>query len=268
MFQATVVKVFIASPNDVNEYRDQVLKIIQKWNSVNSEKTNTILFPVGWEFSVYPSLAMDAQSWINEKALNRSDILIGLFKHRVGTDLENGRTGTLEEIENFISQNKHCMIYFSSELVAQDADFEQLEKLKKFKTYIQQIGLYKEVNNPQQFGDELYIDLERLTSDLNLDIIEKIVKTKKDFSEISKYILEFAASDNGRILKVKTLTDITFQFGNHSEKISFHDGRKIAKYDEAIENLLKNKMIKDVGTRNTGEVFLITNLGYEYIDNL
>ena len=48
-YNATVYKVMIASPNDVNAERGIVREILGEWNAIHSEKTSVVLLKVGWE---------------------------------------------------------------------------------------------------------------------------------------------------------------------------------------------------------------------------
>ena len=49
MFQASVYKVLVASPGDVDEERQAITEVISKWNDLNSETLNVVLLPVRWE---------------------------------------------------------------------------------------------------------------------------------------------------------------------------------------------------------------------------
>jgi hypothetical protein len=56
VYQATVVKVMIASPSDVAHERQVVREIVGEWNSVHSEDRRVVLMPIGWDTHAGPEM--------------------------------------------------------------------------------------------------------------------------------------------------------------------------------------------------------------------
>ncbi len=88
--------------------------------------------------------------------LDDFDLIIGLFKHRIGTPLKGGETGTEREIRRALEQLKQSktpavQAYFSNEPLF-DFSVEalsQTSKLQEFKSKLQQTSLtreYRDIN--------------------------------------------------------------------------------------------------------------------------
>ena len=68
-FTATVHRVMIASPGDVQVERDLVRDVVHEWNSLHGAREKTMLLPVGWETDVAPEMGDAPQSIINKRLL-------------------------------------------------------------------------------------------------------------------------------------------------------------------------------------------------------
>jgi hypothetical protein len=112
-FDAKVFRVLIASPGDVREERNVIPEIINEWNAVSAEQAKSILMPVKWETHSAPLLGNRSQAIINEQFVKDCDLLVGVFWTRIGTHTGLSVSGTAEEIEQFVAQNKPVMLYFS-----------------------------------------------------------------------------------------------------------------------------------------------------------
>jgi hypothetical protein len=84
-YQATVYKVMIASPGDVEAERAVVREILSEWNTVNSDKRQVVLLAIGWETHSAPEMGDRPQAIINKRVLRDCDLLIGVFWTRIGT---------------------------------------------------------------------------------------------------------------------------------------------------------------------------------------
>ncbi|MNW45700.1 hypothetical protein D3C74_229720 [compost metagenome] len=142
-FTAIVLRVLIASPSDVASERDKVEAAIIEWNRRYSEEFKIVLLPGRWENDVVPTYrGNDPQKIINEQLVNKCDILIGVFWTKLGTPTLNHTSGTLEEISIFIRNRKEVMLYFVDKDIPRTADFREVEKVDKFKSEYQNMGIY------------------------------------------------------------------------------------------------------------------------------
>lgn len=143
---AKIIDVLIASPSDVAPFRDAIEAAILDWNSAN-EKSGIVLLPRRYERDVPPNLGSKPQPMINRAIVAKSDILIGVFWHRMGTQTEKAGSGTEEEIRRLIKKKKICMLYFCEDAIPGNVDTEQLDRLRTFRREMEAIGLVQSFSN-------------------------------------------------------------------------------------------------------------------------
>ncbi|MFF2017810.1 hypothetical protein [Paenibacillus sp. NPDC058177] len=182
-FNATVLRVLIASPSDVANERDKVEEAIIEWNRIHSEELKIVLLPGRWENDITPTYhGDDPQQIINEQLVNKCDILIGVFWTKLGTPTLNYTSGTLEEINIFIESKKEVMLYFVDKDIPRSADFRQVEQVDEFKSKYQNMGIYasfderKIINHLYAKVNSIkkqYLDMKNELNDLQSTINEK-----------------------------------------------------------------------------------------------
>jgi hypothetical protein len=156
-YDATVYKVVIASPSDVEKERAIARKVIYKWGVLHSEEKKIILLPIGWETHSYPESGDRAQSILYKQIIKNSDLLIGIFWTRIGTPTGQAESGTVEEIEEHIKTGKPAMLYFSNkDIDPRSINNEQYEKVKALKNKYKGESLYHEFSTDEEFESELY----------------------------------------------------------------------------------------------------------------
>lgn len=155
-FDATVLKVLIASPADVSEERKNIPLIIAKWNRLNAETTKIVLLPVKWETHSAPLLGDRPQGIVNNQVVTTCDMAIGVFGTRLGSPTGVSESGTAEEIEWFLDNNKPVMLYFSSRPIdPQKLDIVQYTALKEFEKKMQKLGLTGSYTSIEDLGEQL-----------------------------------------------------------------------------------------------------------------
>ena len=187
-YQATVYRILIASPGDLGEERNIIPEVISQWNAVRSESSKTVVLPVKWETHSAPMMGSRPQEVINQQLVSTCDLLVGLFWTRIGTHTGVSESGTTEEIEYFIEQNKPVMLYFSSSPIdPEKIDLQQYQRLKDFKEKMRPLGLVEGYTNPQafreKFAHQLNLHLEKIISGVSI-VPEKY--TEKQKNEILK----------------------------------------------------------------------------------
>ena len=276
-YLATVYRVMIASPSDVIEEKEIIRKVINRWNDINSKKSGIVLLPVSWETHTSPETGSPPQSIINKRILKDCDLLVGIFKSRVGMATDNYPSGTIEEIEEHIKENKPAMLYFSKSLGnKEDFDIGQYEKLVKFKESCQNRSLYNDYKDMSDFKEnfaahlqikinehEYFInkilsnDFENLNTEasnnvtLSGDAIDLLLEITKDRNGYLYHLV----SSGGEIIET-----------NNKNFVEKDEPREIARWESAIEELENLGLIKDLGYKR--ESFKITNDGYKLADIL
>jgi hypothetical protein len=156
-FKATVYRVLIGSPSDVKEEREMARDTVYQWNDRNSKSMRAVLLPVLWETHSTPRLGKGrAQTVLNEQIVEPSQILVVIFWHRLGTPTDEWESGTVEEIERFLSKQKPVLAYFCDRPVPQDIDQEEWRRFLEFKKKIMaEGGLVREFTTPKDLADAL-----------------------------------------------------------------------------------------------------------------
>jgi hypothetical protein len=265
----------IASPGDVASERAIVRDVVYEWNAVNSGARKIVLLPVGWETHSSPEMGAPAQQIINRQVLNKCDLLVGVFWTRIGTPTEKHLSGTVEEIEEHIASGKPAMLYFSSQPVAMDTvDLDQVQRLKEFKQSCQSRGLYEGYDSHAEFKEKFYRHLQLKLNEHPLfqvggvgpndtTIVESRTRIP-DLSQEARVLLKEASQDSGgTILHARYIGGTAIQT-NGKNLIPSNDRREVAKWEEALEQLGSYDLVVDRGYK--GEVFEITNLGYQVAD--
>ena len=151
---------------------------------------------------------MRPQAAINTQIVQASDILIGMFWTKLGTGTGVAEFGTVEEINQFVEQQKPALLYFSDRPTAPSGiDLKQLRKLKDFKdeTYRQAlVGSFDSV-------DELRTTLSRdLTSQLRAMTARrpKARRSKLDEARQITEIISLQKQKNITLADVETFCDL------------------------------------------------------------
>jgi len=274
-YTANTFNVMIASPGDVASERAIIRDVVYEWNAVHSGTRKIVLLPVGWETHSSPEMGAPAQQIINRQVLNKCDLLVGVFWTRLGTPTEKHLSGTVEEIEEHIASGKPAMLYFSSQPVAMDTvDLDQIQKLKAFKQSCQSRGLYEGYDSHGEFKEKFYRHLQLKLNEHPLFQVDDVsqpdttlVESRTQIPALSqeaRVLLKEASQDSGgTILHARYIGGTAIQT-NGKNFISSNDRREIAKWEEALEQLRSNEFVVDRSYK--GEVFEITNLGYQVAD--
>jgi Domain of unknown function (DUF4062) len=96
-----IIRIFVASPGDVQSERDQLGQVVRELNSTLSAlvpERGLVLELVRWETHAYPELGNGPQDVVNRQlAIPECHIFIGIIWHRFGTPTKRAGSGTEEE---------------------------------------------------------------------------------------------------------------------------------------------------------------------------
>lgn len=174
-FDSRVYRVLIASPSDVEEEREIIVRVIQEWNDLYSHSRKIVLLPLRWETHTAPEYNIRPQEVINRAIVDECDLLVGVFWTRIGSPTGKAESGTLEEIERVGEVGKPVMLYFSRIAIDPDLiDFVQNERLKEFKVNTYPKGLVESYKSLIEFRDKFAKQLELRVRELQkADAIDK-----------------------------------------------------------------------------------------------
>lgn len=274
-YPATVFNVMIASPGDVASERTIIRDVIYEWNAVHSSARGIVLLPVGWESHSSPEMGASPQSIINEQVLHKCDLLVGVFWTRIGTPTKAHPSGTVEEIEEHIAAGKPAMLYFSGQpVVMESVDMEQYSVLQTFKKSCQSRGLYQSYDSYSDFKEKFYRHLQLkvnehptfAVSETNDGAVDPVPSNTSlpQLSNEARILLKEASLDaHGRVLYMHMMGGPMIQT-NGKKMVSSNERREIAKWESAVKELENADLLVARGQK--GEIFEITNLGYQVAD--
>jgi hypothetical protein len=144
-----VLKVFVASPDDVKDEREALGRLVRDINDVL-----TFLVPdkqlslelVRYETHSYPDLG-EPQEVIDRQIPVDYDIFVGIMWKRCGTPTRDAPSGTIAEFRRACEHRKHghlprIMFYFCDQPIdIPELDVEQLAAVIKFRKEIESLGL-------------------------------------------------------------------------------------------------------------------------------
>ena len=175
MSRHRVLKVFVASPDDVTEERNALAKLLTDINDVlaylTPEKGLTLEL-VRYETHSYPDIGAP-QEVINREIPVDYDIFIGIMWKRVGTPTATAPSGTIEEFNRACERRKQgsvprIMFYFCDEPipVPTAAELQQLAEAVKFRSQLASQGLTASYPSHSEFGDHVRGGLLRAIRDI------------------------------------------------------------------------------------------------------
>lgn len=246
--KVTVLKVFVASPNDVADERDKLAEVIQELNKSIDPNKGIQLELVRWETDVHPDAGTDPQGVINAQIGDDYDIFVGILSKRFGTPTPRAESGTDEEFRNANNKYKKnpgsvkVMVYFKNEQARLDEiDLEQLSKVREFKESLGEKGvLWWQFDTAEQFAQFVRIHLHGVVNEWNkswgddvasketlneaLIVEESIPSEGKDDDEGFFDLLERAEESSSQVIVViqnmlEALEELTQKINAHTERM-------------------------------------------------
>lgn len=170
--QRTVLDVFVASPGDTHDERSRLDVVAAELNRATTFQLDLIK----WETHARPA-AGRPQQVVFDTTTRTPDILIGVFRQRLGTPTGVADSGTVEEIENALSfwqqfqqgrgRRIEIMLYFKRPPydVHSEADHEQLGQVLRFRQRVSKELLVWEYDDTDEFEASVRGHLTKLVQD-------------------------------------------------------------------------------------------------------
>jgi HEAT repeat protein len=171
MEQKRILRVVVASPNDVKPERDILPNIIDELNRGIAADKRLSLELSRWETDTYPGFHPEGPQGLIDPILDiaNCDILIGIFWKRFGTPTKDGQTGTEHEFQcAYESWKKNgspqIMFYFSKKGYTPQSveETQQWGKVIEFKKKFPQEGLSWNYKNKRDFETQVRNHLTQL----------------------------------------------------------------------------------------------------------
>lgn len=175
-----VIDVLISSPSDCAQERSVLVEVIDDWNSAHSRVRGITLSAIRWETDSHPAMGAHPQELLNKQIVEDADMLIGVFKHRMGTPTKVAPSGTAEEIQVLMKKGKPVMLYFSQTSVPYDHDPAQFEAVKKFQESIKSIALYGTFSNHEELRRMATTHLAKVVNELALRLNLQFAESSRE----------------------------------------------------------------------------------------
>lgn len=265
----------IASPGDVVQERAIARDVANEWNAIHARTRSQVLLPVGWDTHAIPAMGDRPQAIINKQVLKDADILVAIFRTRLGSSTGKAASGTVEEIEEHIGTGKPVLIYFSrTPLTPDSVDTEQHSALREFRKSLQSRGLYEEFKNAADFRGKF---TRHLSQTINKDfpliengsgnvVVLPPTTPNVGLSPEAAKILKAASKDHGGQIMVSRQLGGTLVVTNGQSFAKEGDARSEALWEGAVAELEREMLVEDQGHER--EVFAVTSRGYQVADAL
>lgn len=208
------IRVFISSPSDVNTERQETQEVIDELNRTLGESNGFVLYPLTWEKNTYPSVGIYSQDVIN-KQIADYDIFVGIMSNRFGSPTPKAGSGTEEEFNSAYEKRENVQIMFffkNAQIMSNDVDIEQLQKVRGFKKEIANKGVYyREFTNDfkQMFREALtkYLSDKYISKDENttIDNSQITIQLKQEFEKYLHSIDAYFTHPSGEDLSLDDL---------------------------------------------------------------
>ena len=143
----TTYNLLIACPSDIEEEKEIIADVTNRVNSASIRfGDGYVIQPQFYKLDSFPTRG-STQENINNQLLDKCDIIIAIFWSKLGTPTSVAESGTVEEIERGIKQEKEVAIYFSEKPVPFDHDQDQFKRLKEYRNKLAQNELKIDTKN-------------------------------------------------------------------------------------------------------------------------
>jgi hypothetical protein len=161
-------RVLVASPSDLAEERQAATEVVYEWNAQHAAAESVVLLPV----------------------VRGSDILIGMFWTKLGTNTGVAESGTLEEIDQFVATKKPALLYFSSRPIDPNKiDIKQHRKLRAFKAVTHKRALVGGFSTMFELRQTLLRDLVRCVRELKASAPSRRVAKLDEASKVTDLLI-------------------------------------------------------------------------------
>lgn len=174
--------VLLSRPGDADRDVEVAADAIEAVNRQHSRSTGIHFHLLDWKKDSYADSGAEPQQLLNKQIVDDADIVLAIFRERMGTPTQRFDSGTEEEVMLALEAHKPVHIYFwQPPQDYEPADASQYERIESFKTRIADRVMYVTYATEQELRD-------RVTHDFTKRMYEL-----KDEKPVRKPVLGLAA---------------------------------------------------------------------------
>jgi hypothetical protein len=170
MAKVELIRVFLASPGDVEPERTIVRDVLNAVNQTVGKDKEVRFELVSWETDSIPAYGRDAQAILNDQMgdMTTIDLFVGIMWNRFGSATPRAESGTEEEFRRAVESlqktgKPEIMFYFNRAPydASTSEEGEQKVKVLKFKEEMRKNGLTQDYTGPEEFRELFRSHLEK-----------------------------------------------------------------------------------------------------------
>ena len=147
----TVYDMLLSCPGDVLDLKDTIDACVKSFNASIGEINNVRIDLKHWSTDSFSQFGDKPQNILNKQFIDDCDLCVALLGIRFGTPTDNYDSGTEEEIEKMLAQNKQVFLYFVERNVdPSKIDVEQFKKVQNFKEKYKEKGVFTVVKSAEE----------------------------------------------------------------------------------------------------------------------
>lgn len=151
----TIYDLLLSCPNDVVDLKNVIDDCVKSFNATIGEINNVRIELKHWTTDSFSQSGDKPQNILNKQFIMNCDLCVALLGVRFGTPTDNYDSGTEEEIESMLAQDKQVFLYFIERNVdPSKIDIGQYGKVKKFKEKYAVKGVYSTVKTAEELRKE------------------------------------------------------------------------------------------------------------------
>lgn len=147
----TVYDLLLSCPRDVLDLKETIDSCVKSFNASIGEANNIRIELKHWSTDSFSQSGDKPQNILNRQFVDDCDLCVALLGIRFGTPTDNYDSGTEEEIEKMLEQDKQVFLYFVERNVdPSKIDLDQYKKVQEFKKKYTDKGVYTVVKSAEE----------------------------------------------------------------------------------------------------------------------
>ena len=147
----TVYDLLLSCPGDVLDLKETIDACVKSFNASIGEANNIRIELKHWSTDSFSQAGDKPQNILNRQFVDDCDLCVALLGIRFGTPTDNYDSGTEEEIEKMLEQDKQVFLYFVERNVdPSKIDLDQYQKVQEFKKKYTDKGVYTVVKSAEE----------------------------------------------------------------------------------------------------------------------